>query len=109
MYPIHKGIKSGRSAVCKACKVEKNKIYKYGFLTKQNSETIKNCQLCGRDFSNTQLCIDHDHNTGYVRGIICKACNSGLGLLGDSIEGIQKALDYLKNPPMESAKQLYKK
>jgi len=40
--------------------------------------------------------IDHDHTTGVVRGVLCKPCNTGLGLLGDSEEGLSRALDYLR-------------
>lgn len=39
--------------------------------------------------------IDHDHQTGEVRGILCNSCNSGIGLLGDNLVGLQKALQYL--------------
>lgn len=39
--------------------------------------------------------IDHDHITGKVRGHLCTGCNTGLGKLGDSVEGLKRALDYL--------------
>jgi hypothetical protein len=41
-------------------------------------------------------CIDHDHDTGQIRGILCSNCNTGIGFLGDSVEGLQRASDYLK-------------
>jgi Recombination endonuclease VII len=31
-----------------------------------------------------------------IRGVLCPNCNRGIGLLGDDIEGIRRALDYLK-------------
>jgi len=40
--------------------------------------------------------VDHDHLTGEVRGILCINCNLGIGKLGDSIEGLERALAYLK-------------
>lgn len=40
--------------------------------------------------------IDHDHNTGKVRGLLCNKCNNGLGLLGDDITGVLSALQYLE-------------
>ena len=40
--------------------------------------------------------LDHDHTTNKVRGILCGTCNVGLGKLGDSIETLQKAIDYVK-------------
>lgn len=39
--------------------------------------------------------VDHDHQTGAVRGIICHKCNRGIGLLGDSSNGVRNALRYL--------------
>lgn len=51
------------------------------------------CALCN---NSNNLCIDHDHSTGQIRGILCKACNSALGRLGDTQESLEKVLKYLK-------------
>lgn len=40
-------------------------------------------------------CVDHCHETGEVRGILCRACNVGIGHLGDSKERIWNAYKYL--------------
>jgi len=40
-------------------------------------------------------CIDHDHQTGKVRGLLCSGCNKGIGLLGDDPKIIRQALEYL--------------
>jgi hypothetical protein len=58
-----------------------------------------NCKLLPAIF------VDHDHSccndkNNYscglcVRGLLCRKCNTGLGLLGDSIEGLMQALEYL--------------
>ena len=53
------------------------------------------CECCGR-MPETALCFDHDHVTGKFRGWICSPCNRSIGQLGDSIEGVEKALAYLK-------------
>ena len=42
------------------------------------------------------LHVDHNHTTGVVRGLLCNSCNRGLGLLNDTIEGLTRAIDYLK-------------
>lgn len=61
------------------------------------------CGICGRE--RKRLVLDHCHDSGEARGLLCGTCNSGLGLLGDRIEDIQRALDYLRNPPAVSAKK----
>lgn len=43
------------------------------------------------------LYVDHDHNTGVIRGLLCQKCNSGIGFLGDTLEGLEKAVKYLKD------------
>jgi Recombination endonuclease VII len=60
------------------------------------------CAICGepeRSRRKSYLAVDHCHETGKVRGLLCNQCNVGLGALGDSIEGIEAALNYLKGLP----------
>jgi hypothetical protein len=40
--------------------------------------------------------IDHDHTTGAVRGLLCSTCNTGIGMLQDSIDVLNSAVSYLK-------------
>jgi hypothetical protein len=42
------------------------------------------------------MCIDHDHTTLKVRGILCNKCNFGIGQLNDNIERLENAITYLK-------------
>lgn len=52
------------------------------------------CDCCSK-FS-SRLVFDHDHKTGAYRGYLCDSCNTGLGKLGDSVEGLTQALNYLQ-------------
>lgn len=56
------------------------------------------CACCGAaaNRSGKRLFVDHDHATGSVRGVICLNCNRGIGSLGDTIEGVRRALNYLE-------------
>jgi hypothetical protein len=56
------------------------------------------CACCGSSnpFTKNGFSTDHDHLSGKVRGVLCKHCNTGLGLLGDNIAGLEQALLYLK-------------
>ena len=44
------------------------------------------------------LCIDHDHTTGKVRGMLCHDCNTSLGKFRDNPDILRKAADYLERP-----------
>lgn len=82
---------------------------KYGITKKQYDNLLQQqgggCAICGRteEPDGRKLSIDHDHNTGDVRGILCNNCNNGLGSFGDDIEGMHKAINYLQNPPFKNA------
>lgn len=41
-------------------------------------------------------CGDHDHKTGAFRGVLCRKCNTGIGLLGDTATGCAAAAEYLR-------------
>lgn len=43
-----------------------------------------------------RMSVDHCHTSGKVRGLLCNRCNRALGLLGDSVDLLQKAIVYLK-------------
>ena len=62
------------------------------------------CAICYReetDIGNNSnkaraLAVDHNHNTGEIRGLLCASCNIGLGKFGDSEEILARAVNYLR-------------
>ena len=54
------------------------------------------CELCGKKPRNRRLCLDHDHATNKFRGWLCTRCNLRLGFYGDSIEGVEFVLAYVR-------------
>ena len=54
------------------------------------------CAICSKSCSRA-LAVDHDHETGVVRGLLCNNCNRGIGHLKDSVEILQRAIDYLSS------------
>ena len=56
------------------------------------------CACCGihRNELTRNFAVDHDHDTGLIRGLLCGNCNTAIGKLGDNIEGLMRALNYLE-------------
>lgn len=54
------------------------------------------CAICGLSNGSKRLVVDHDHRTGAVRGLLCTACNLGVGNLKDSKELLASAITYLE-------------
>ena len=65
----------------------------------KHMESSDVCEICGihkDDTGKISLGYDHCHSTMEFRGVLCNRCNRALGLLGDTIESVEKALNYLK-------------
>ncbi|MFC2069721.1 Hpy99I family type II restriction endonuclease [Chloroflexota bacterium] len=57
------------------------------------------CPICGKRTIagvTSKLVLDHNHNTGEVRGWICDSCNTGIGRFKDDKELLNKAIEYLE-------------
>lgn len=86
-------INTGRVS-CKASKSEQARKHLYGlrdYAILFNEQGGK-CAICR---VNTKLVVDHDHETGAVRGLLCGKCNLGLGHFNDDRGIIGSALEYL--------------
>lgn len=79
---------------------EKNLRAKYGItleefdllVEKQNNK----CPICQKDLLEGQIDVDHCHATNKVRAVLHNKCNRLLACCEDSIETLQRAIDYLK-------------
>jgi hypothetical protein len=52
------------------------------------------CEIC--KVKKRVLHIDYDHETGIVRGLLCRKCNLCLGQFGDNLQGLMRVMDYLR-------------
>ena len=92
---------------CNECKKEKFKHYQKNVgrflrydITKDTYEEMYSnqegkCFLCEQSFE--VLCIDHSHKTGQIRKLLCKDCNSALGLLKENLNTVENLKKYIKN------------
>jgi len=54
------------------------------------------CAICGKEPpKDRRLHVDHCHETGFVRGLLCFRCNFGLSYFGEDVEIMKKAFEYL--------------
>lgn len=51
------------------------------------------CEVCS---SPEGLCVDHDHNTGRVRGVLCHACNLSAGKMGEDPDRLERLATYIR-------------
>ena len=92
--------KYGLDGWCKECVLFRHRQLKYGAPKEWIQDRLKvqdgRCAICGSPPSQRKaLCVDHDHVNKKLRGLLCDSCNRAIGLLKDSTETLQKAIDYL--------------
>lgn len=83
---------------CIECKKEEGrerhfKKYNIDYNDLLDLKKLKNCFICNKE---SNLVVDHNHETQQVRGMLCQSCNKGLGHFFDSIETLEAAAKYLK-------------
>lgn len=56
------------------------------------------CKICGKieKHQNKSLSVDHCHDTGIIRGLLCADCNTGIGFLGESVDVLEAAIKYIQ-------------
>lgn len=113
----NKEMRDGKSSYCKPCATERSRQWRlknrdrardtylqkeYGISLAQHTQMFLDqsgsCAICGVEECNaprSTLFVDHDHNTGEVRGLLCHHCNSGLGHFMDNPEWLKGAAVYL--------------
>ena len=113
-FALHPKGKQGRNPACRQClnlaateryeRVTRNTnlLRSYGISLDDYTALLKKqnykCAVCLREYTTQRkLVVDHDHETGKIRGLLCHYCNRGLGLLGDTRESVERVLEYLKN------------
>lgn len=119
---VHRKRTSGGRSYCQACIIEKakeryqrdedfrakNSTYrkeqfrrlKYGINGEQFQSMLAAqqfaCAICDNSLIGIKVCVDHDHVTEVVRGLLCHQCNVALGHFRDRTDLLEKAVRYLE-------------
>ena len=104
----------GHSSQCKKCHTQEQigraLMKKYG-ITKEDYESLAEaqnhcCAICNKHVSENsidprtgncmRLAVDHNHDTGKIRGLLCNQCNRFIGMAMDSVEILKNAIIYIE-------------
>jgi hypothetical protein len=99
-FSAHPTTKDRKQPKCKVCSASWQRSWRYGVDDAEYERLLLRqggrCALCGELPENGRsLNIDHDHETGLVRGLLCHHCNTAIGLFRESRELLQKADTYI--------------
>ena len=112
-FPRDARKKDGRRSRCKACRAEYRRQHpgmpgtsrrlrrKYGIALTEYDDLLEiqgnGCAICGMspEENGRRLAVDHNHEMGEVRGLLCTNCNLGIGNFRDDPSLTSKATDYL--------------
>ena len=120
-FDRHKQSLEGRRRDCKNCRNELRRAryhkgkgekywedkkkddrykFRYGISLEQYNEMYEKqggvCAVC-KEESNKKLCVDHDHNTGQVRALVCDRCNRAMGAANDDPTILKLCAEYLES------------
>lgn len=102
----------GKHRICKNCKTHLNRFNRFGISPKQYQELLQKqahkCAICEKEltFIKNSAVVDHCHGSNKIRGILCRNCNTGLGVFKDNKAFLAKAIYYLENPIAKNIQQL---
>jgi hypothetical protein len=92
--------------ICKKCQIDVRRRAVYGIepeqydaLSAKQDGKCAGCQAVLDDLDVRDVHIDHCHNNGDVRGLLCSKCNMGLGLLMDNPETLRRLAAYVEGKP----------
>ena len=110
-------LKNNLRSGCRACYAKKDKEYQkkhaysyramikklYGISIKEYRIMLEHqnnqCAICGTIQKDRRLSVDHCHQTGVVRGLLCNSCNHMLGNAKDDPSVLSAAIEYLRTQP----------
>ena len=103
-YTVDREKKDGYRTMCRPCSKSSRLQSTYGISLEEYQEKLEEqkgqCAICGSqvvDSLGRSLAVDHNHETGEVRGLLCSNCNLGIGSFKDNVKLLANAIVYLEN------------
>lgn len=97
--PVMASKATGEVPLCSDCKLKTVQLRKHKITLRQfRNMVVKQqgkCAICLRQ-EGDNLFVDHCHDVGHVRGLLCRGCNTALGYVGDDEDILSNAIKYLK-------------
>ena len=97
---------------CKEHHRQRQSVYlkhKYGITIQEYERILAEqdgvCAICKVNPKKNPLCVDHNHSTREIRGLLCVKCNLGLGYL-DNPEWMHKAIEYKNKKEVETDERI---
>ena len=90
---------------CKSCQKEEfnESLYEYMYgVTKATVDHIRmhqsnRCAICDCELTNIKTCLDHNHKTMLIRGLLCSSCNSLIAFAKEDTKILEAAIKYLQS------------
>ena len=101
LYRRATGDRESRSTSCKKCQRYNSVVVED--IRKTAPPMSKGCDICGKK---TKLVLDHCYENKTFRGWLCHHCNLAIGILGDNIEGLERAIRYVKGERVKRGRPL---
>lgn len=96
-FHVNTNAADGCTGWCKRCQKDHKLRKTYGITVSEyermSADQDAACCICGE--TEALLVVDHDHDTGDIRGLLCRACNRGIGMLSDDPKLLTRATAYL--------------
>lgn len=97
--------KTGRKdSTCKSCRIIEQRERTLGVTNDNYWEMYKAqngmCGICQRRLYSKRykaFCVDHNHTTGKVRGLLCHNCNRALGMFREDPIALQRAIAWVED------------
>lgn len=95
-FSLNRSSRSGLQHTCYECQRDRRYGLSFGEYDRRMKEQQGVCAICHKTCPRKmKLSVDHDHETGRVRGLLCQNCNAALGMFSHDSARLAQAISYI--------------